>query len=131
MSNLKGISLYSADAQAATANGNSKEVKIPANAPRHGHVQIYIEADAAVTSAVKVEIQGRLSADASWVTLDKQDDSTEASVTQASGALVEVVFPVQLMPFMRAKHSGTYAATEGNDIDVWLLADQDAVRSDS
>lgn len=131
MSDLKGVLLYTGDAIAAGANGATKSVKIPNVGPRHQLVQIDIEADAAVTSAVKVTIQGRLNSSATWMALDKQDDSTEASVTQASGAAVNVAFPVQLMPEMRAVISGTYAATTGNDIRVWLLADQGASRADS
>ena len=129
MSDLKGISLFSTDGPTGATDGPTKNIKIPATGPRHAHVQIYIEAGA--SGAVKVEIQGRASSDASWVTLDKQDDSTEASVTQSGGALTEVIFPVQLMPQMRAKTSGTFTATVGNDVDVWLLADQDAVRANS
>lgn len=131
MSDLKGILLYTADAVAAGANGATKAVKIPATGPRHQLVQIDIEADPAVTSAVKVTIQGRANSSAQWMALDKQDDSTESSVTQASGAAVNVAFPVQLMPEMRAVISGTYAATFGNDIRVWLLADQGATRTNS
>ncbi len=130
MPSLKGQNIYSADAQLATATGSTKTVDVQAG-QTIGFIQIYIEADALTTSATKVEIQGRLHSDASWVTLDKADNSTEASVTASSGALVEVIFPVQLMPQMRAKHSGTYAATAGNDIDVWLLAKDNAVRTDS
>ena len=131
MSDLKGVLLYTGDAIAAGTNGASKAIKIASTAPRHAHVQINIEADPAVTSAVKVTIQGRANANAAWVALDKQDDSTEASVTQASGAVVDVIFPTQLMPEMRAVISGTYAATFGNDIRVWLVADQDATRTNS
>lgn len=131
MSDLKGVLLYTADAVLAGANGDTKTIIIPSTGPRHQLVQVYIEADGAVTSAVKVTIQGRLNPSATWHALDKQDDSTEASVTQASGALVNVSFPTQLMPEMRVVISGTYAATVGNDIRVWLLADQSSTRANS
>jgi hypothetical protein len=44
---------------------------------------------------------------------------------------VDVIFPVQLMPQMRAVTSGTFAATVGNDIEVRILAAQRATRTNS
>ena len=126
----KGVLLYTADAVAAGANGAAKALKIADAAPRHANCHIYIEADPAVTSAVVVVIQGRLSPSA-WVVARKQDDSTSSSTAQASGAVVDTSFPVQLFPEMRAVVSGTYAATVGNDIRVWVQADQDATRANS
>jgi hypothetical protein len=125
--------LYTANALAAAANGAGKTFQVEPGQDL-AYVQIYIEADAAVTSTLTVSIQGRLNNDASWVTLDKADHSTAAAATQAAGALVEVIFPVQLMPQMRAIHvggAGGYAATAGNDVRVWILASGTATRTDS
>lgn len=130
MVDLKGSLIYTADAALTTATGSSNTVRVAPGAPTV-MVQINIEADALTTSATKVEIQGRTHADAAWVILKKADNSTEASVTASSGALVDVAFPVQAMPLMRVKHSGTYAATAGNDIRVWLLGQPAAARADS
>ncbi len=120
--------LFTGDALAAGANGAGKSFSATKDL---AYVQISIEADAATTSAVKVTLQGRLDSNAAWVTLDKADHATESSAQQATGAAVSVIFPVQLMPQMRVVHSGTYAATTGNDVRVWLLASGDATRSDS
>jgi hypothetical protein len=131
MTDLVGTLLLLTAGPTGATTGDTKHIRVPHDAPRHAAVQIYIEADPAVTSAVKVTIQGRLTDNDTWIALDKQDDSTEASVTQASGALVDVIFPVQLMPQMRAVTSGTFAATVGNDIEVRILAAQRATRTNS
>lgn len=125
---IKALTLYSADAQTATATGSSVKCNVE---PGQDLAYVQIKIEAGTGGAVKVEIQGRASEDAGWVILDKADHSTEASVTQSAGAATEVIFPVQLMPYMRAKHSGSYTATDGNDIDVWLLASGQATRADS
>lgn len=131
MTDLKGSLLLATVGPVGATTGGTKNIKVPHDAPRFGLVQVYIEADAAVTSAVKVTIQGRLSDDDTWIALDKQDDSTEASVTQVAGALVDVIFPCQLTPQMRAVTSGTFAATVGNDIEVRILANTQPTRTDS
>jgi type 1 fimbria pilin len=129
MSDLQGTVLFSTDGPTGATTGPTKFIKVPDNGPRHAQVQISIEAGA--SGAVKVTIEGRANSSAPWVALDKQDDSTEASVTQSGGAQTDVVFPVQLMPQMRAVTSGTFTATVGNDVDVWINADQNASRTNS
>lgn len=131
MSNLTGVSLYSADNVAAAATGSS--VSFDANTP-YAHCQIGITAEGGTDAVIKVEIQGRLNSASNWVTLDKIDNSTEASVTQVAGAAVDVIFPIQLMPFMRAKISaaGDEFGDETCDVDVWILASStQATRADS
>ena len=131
MSDIKGNLIYTADAVLAGANGAAKALKIPADGPRHQLCHIYVEADALTTSAVVVTLQGRLNASSAWVGAKKQDDSTAAAVTQVAGALVDTVFPVQLFPEMRAVISGTYAATAGNDIRVWVGSASEPTRTNS
>lgn len=130
---INGTLLFTGDALAAGANGGGKDMVVEPGQTL-AYVQIYIEADALTTSTVTVSLQGRLNDSAAWVTLDKSDHSTAASVAQVAGALTEVIFPVQLMPQMRAVHAaggGGYAATEGNNVRVWILAPGEATRTDS
>lgn len=127
----KGVLIYTADGVAAGANGAAKALRIAKGAPRHANAHVYIQADGANTSAVVVTIQGRVNASSAWVGAKKQDDSTAAVSTQAAGALVDVSYPIQLFPEMRVVISGTYAATVGNNIRVWVQADQDATRVNS
>jgi hypothetical protein len=131
MADLKGNLLLATVGPVGATTGGTKQIKVPHDAPRHALVQVYIEADGATTSTVKVTIEGRLTDDDNWMALDKQDDSTEASVTQVAGAAVNAAFPVQLMPQMRAVTSGTFAVTVGNDVEVRILAAQQPVRTDS
>lgn len=131
MTDLKGTVLYTADAVLAGANGATKTINIDPAMGQLGLVQAYIEADALTTSAVVLTLQGRLNANADWVGVKKQDHSTAATFTQASGAVVKSTAMVELFPEMRVVVSGTYAATEGNDIRVWILAPQSATRTDA
>jgi hypothetical protein len=131
MGDQKGVLLYTGDALTAGANGATKALKIAAGAPRHANCHVYIEADAAVTAATTVTIQGRVNSSSAWVTAKKQDDSTSSLTSQASGVLVDSSFPIQLFPEMRAVIAGTFAATVGTDVRVWVQADQSATRANS
>jgi hypothetical protein len=132
METVKGILLYTADAVLAGANGAAKAIDVPAEGGQLSLVQCYIEADALTTSQVVLTLQGRLNASAAWVGIKKSDHSTAATFTQAaSGALTELTMFVETMPEMRVVVSGTYAATAGNDLRVWILARGAATRSDS
>ncbi len=128
-----GTLLYSADALLAAANGTGMTFDVSPDR-LFAYAQIYIEADALTTSTLSVSIQGRLNSSASWKTLTKSDHSTAATQAQVAGALTEVIFPVQLMPQMRAIHvggAGGYAATAGNDVRVWLMAPGASSRTDA
>ncbi len=131
---LKGTLLYTEDAAATTVTtGDGKAFNVEPG-QELAYVQTYIEADAATTSTITLTIQGRMNSSGSWVTLDKADHSTASTSVQVAGALVEQIFPVQLMPYMRVIHAGGaggYAATTGNDLRVWILAAGDATRADS
>jgi len=126
-----GLLLYTADAVLVGVNGATRAIRIHPRAPRHANVHVSIEADPATTSGVVVTIQGRLSPSAAWVTVKRHDDSTNSVQTQTSGAVVDASTVIQLFPEMRAVISGTYAATVGNDIRVWLQIDMAATRANS
>ena len=126
-----GLLLYTADAVLVGVNGATKAIRIKPNAPRHANLHVSIEADAAVTSGVVVTVQGRVSPSAAWVTVKRFDDATGSVQTQADGAVVDASTVVQLFPEMRAVISGTFAATAGNDIRVWLQTDMNATRTNS
>jgi len=126
-----GLLLYTADAVLVGVNGATKAIRIKPGVPRHANLHVSIEADAAVTSAVVVTVQGRVSPSSAWVTVKRQDDSTDSVQSQSSGAVVDAATVIQLFPEMRAVISGTYAATVGNDIRVWLQTDMTATRANS
>ena len=126
-----GLLLYTADAVLVGVNGATKAIRINPGAPRHANLHVSIEADPATTSAVVVTVQGRLNAASAWVTVKRHDDSTGSVQSQASGAVVDASTVIQLFPEMRAVISGTYAATVGNDIRVWLQTGMNATRANS